>query len=155
MGATLVAYFSATGTTAEAAQAIAEEIGADLQEITPAHAYTAADLDWTNANSRSSREHAEGADLPELGETPGDLSAYDTVLIGFPIWWYTAPKIISAWVRDADLAGKRVILWATSGGSGLGATLQDLEPFAPEATWENGRVVHGTAAARRWALALS
>ena len=156
MAKTLVAYFSATGTTARVAQAVADELGADLHEITPAQPYTAADLNWNNKRSRSTVEMEDPAVRPELAEVPGDFSAYDTVLIGFPIWWYVAPRIIETWVEAAapQLAGKRVVTFATSGGSGMGRSTAELAKLAPAAAWEDGEVLRGERAARAWAAGL-
>ena len=156
MAKTLVAYFSATGTTARAARAVAEELGANLREIVPARPYTAADLNWNDKRSRSTVEMEDPAARPELAEAPGDLSAYDTVLVGYPIWWYVAPRIVETWVEAAapQLAGKRVITFATSGGSGMGRSTAELEKLAPAATWQKGEVLRGERAARAWAAGL-
>ena len=156
MAKTLVVYFSATGTTARAAEAVATELGADLREITPAQPYTAEDLNWNNRRSRSTAEMEDPAARPELAEAPGDLSAYDVVLVGFPIWWYVAPRIVETWVEAAatQLAGKRVVTFATSGGSGMGRSTAELEKLAPAAAWEDGEVLRGERAARAWAASL-
>ena len=117
---TLVAYFSATGTTARAARRLAEAIGADLFEIAPEQPYTSADLNWNDKNSRSSREMADEKCRPAVaGNAPG-MSAYDTVFVGFPIWWYVEPRIIDTFLEAHDLSGKTIVPFATSGGSGLG-----------------------------------
>lgn len=135
MSGKLVAYFSASGVTKALAQRLAAGIGADLYEIAPAQPYTDADLDWTNKQSRSSVEMADPASRPAVaGELP-DLGGYDEVLIGFPIWWYTAPTIIDTFVESADLAGKKVALFATSGSSDMGKSLDTLSALAPAATW--------------------
>ena len=156
MAKTLVAYFSATGTTARAAKVVATELGADLCEIVPAQRYTADDLNWNNRRSRSTVEMEDPSARPELAEQPGDLSAYDTVLVGFPIWWYVAPRIVETWVEAAasQLAGKRVITFATSGGSGMGRSTAELAKLAPEGAWQNGEVLRGERAARAWAASL-
>ena len=156
MAQKLVAYFSATGTTARVAQAVADELGTDLREIAPAQPYTAADLNWSNKRSRSTVEMEDPTARPGLAEAPGDLSAYDMVLVGFPIWWYVAPRIVDAWVEAAasQLAGKRVVTFATSGGSGMGRSTAELERLAPEAAWQNGEVLRGERAARTWAAGL-
>ena len=156
MAKTLVAYFSATGTTARAAKAVATELGADLREIAPAVPYKADDLNWNNRRSRSTAEMEDPSARPELAEQPGDLSAYDTVLVGFPIWWYVAPRIVETWVEAASsqLAGKRVVTFATSGGSGMGRTTAELAKLAPAATWQNGEVLRGERAAQGWAASL-
>lgn len=154
MSKTLVAYFSATGTTKRVAQAVADAAGADLVEIAPASPYTAADLNWRDSSSRSTLEGKDPAARPELASAPGDLSAYDTILLGFPIWWYVAPRIIDTWVEAADLAGKKVVTWATSGGSAMGGTTAELKKLAPTATWVDGKVLHGAADASSWAATL-
>ena len=155
MARTLVTYFSATGTTARVAEAVANELGAALLEIEPAQRYTAADLNWNDASSRSTLEHKGGLPLPAVMPT-GDLAGYDVVLVGFPIWWYVAPKVIDAWVTDneAQLADKRVVTFATSGGSGMGRSTTELAKLAPQASWQNGEVVNCERAARSWARGL-
>lgn len=132
----LVAYFSATGTTAGVAKNLAEAADADLYEIRPKTSYTSADLDWNNPKSRSSIEMRDNPKFrpPIEGALP-DVSGYDTVLIGFPIWWYVAPTIINTFLEGCDLSGKRVAVFATSGGSGMGRTLDELKPSAPGAVW--------------------
>ncbi|MBS5451250.1 MAG: flavodoxin [Coriobacteriia bacterium] len=135
MGKKLVAYFSASGVTKALAQRLAAGIGADLYEIVPEQPYTDADLDWTNKKSRSTIEMQDPSSRPAIaGELP-DLGGYDEVLIGFPIWWYTAPTIIDTFVEGADLAGKKVALFATSGSSGMGKSQDTLSALAPDATW--------------------
>lgn len=131
----LVAYFSASGVTAKVAERLVQAVDADLFEIAPAQPYTAADLDWTNKKSRSSVEMNDPASRPAIADMPENLAAYDTVFIGFPIWWYTAPTIIKTFLEAGDFAGKKIALFATSGGSGMGKTQSDLEPCAPAATW--------------------
>ena len=131
----LVAYFSASGVTERVAERLAVAIGADLFEIEPAQPYTAADLDWTNRRSRSTVEMEDSTSRPEIAGMPQGLDAYDTVFIGFPIWWYTAPSIIKTFLEAGDFSGKRIALFATSGSSGMGKTRSDLEPCAPKAVW--------------------
>ena len=116
----LVAYFSATGETARLARTIARAAGADLHEIRPAQPYTAADLNWHDEQSRSSVEMKDPACRPAIAGDAPDLTAYDTVLVGFPIWWYQAPRIIETFLESYDFSGKTVIPFATSGGSGMG-----------------------------------
>ncbi|WP_308751930.1 flavodoxin [uncultured Anaerotruncus sp.] len=118
----LVAYFSCSGVTKRAAQKLAEAAGADLYEIKPQVPYTAADLDWTNKKSRSSVEMNDPASRPEISGSVEHMEDYDTVFVGFPIWWYVAPTIINAFLESYDFAGKTVIPFATSGGSGMGKT---------------------------------
>ena len=138
MAKKLIAYFSASGVTEKVAERLAEAVGADLFEIAPAQPYTAADLDWTDKKSRSTVEMSDPTSRPEIAGMPDNLAAYDTVFIGFPIWWYTAPTIIKTFLEADDFAGKKIVLFATSGGSGMGKTQRDLEPCAPAATWLGG-----------------
>ena len=120
MSKQLVAYFSATGTTKKAAERLAGAIGADLFEIKPAVPYTQADLNWMDKHSRSSVEMNDLKSRPAIAGMPADLGAYDTVFVGFPIWWYVAPTIISTFLESGDFSGKKVVPFATSGGSGMG-----------------------------------
>lgn len=114
---TLVAYFSATGTTAGVARRMAEGIGADLYEIRPKVPYTERDLDWTNKKSRSTVEMNDEGSRPELAEAVPDVSGYDTILLGFPVWWYVEPRIVDTFLDGAAIDGKRIVAFATSGGS--------------------------------------
>lgn len=141
MSKTLVAYFSATGTTKHVAERLAKSIGADLFEIKAAEPYTDADLDWRDRNSRSSVEMSDLSSRPEIAQLPDDLRGYDTVFIGFPIWWYTAPTIILNFLEHCDLWQKTVVPFATSGGSGMGQTLAVLRQITPNANWKEGRVI--------------
>lgn len=139
----LVAYFSATGETARLAGTLARAAQADLYEIRPEHPYTAADLNWHDNQSRSSVEIKDPACRPGIaGELP-DLTRYDTVFVGFPIWWYTAPRIIQSFLESHDFAGKRVVPFATSGGSGLGRTAEALRASCPGAEVLPGRLING------------
>ena len=131
----LVIYFSATGTTKGKAEILARVLGADLREIVPTERYTAADLDWHDKKSRSSVEMADKSSRPAIAETVDNMSEYDTVFLGFPIWWYIAPTIVNTFLEAHDLAGKRVVPFFTSGGSGAGRTLDYLKPSAPKATF--------------------
>ena len=141
----LVAYFSASGNTASLAGKLAEAAGADLHEIRPAVSYTREDLDWMNKQSRSSIEMSDKTSRPALAEEKLDISAYDTIYVGFPVWWYIAPTIINSFLESADFSGKRVILFATSGGSGFGKTVENLQPSAPGARIIEGKVNPSTA----------
>ena len=132
MRKTLVAYFSASGTTKKTAQRIAAAANADLFEIVPAVLYTDTDLNWTNKKSRSSVEMANPASRPEIANRVSDMAQYDTILLGFPIWWYTAPTIIKTFLESYDFSGKTIALFATSGGSGMGKTASDLKPCVGE-----------------------
>lgn len=154
MAKKLVAYFSASGTTAKAAKALAEAAGAALYEIRPQVPYTPADLDWTDSNSRSSVEMRDQSFRPALAETT-DLSPYDVVFLGFPIWWYVAPTIVNTFLEQHDLAGKTVVLFATSGGSGLGQCAARLKgSVAPDTKLVEGKMLNGRLSKedlRRWA----
>lgn len=125
---TLVAYFSASGITAFVAKEVASAANADLYEIKPGVRYTSADLNWMDKKSRSSVEMSNPASRPEIVKDLPDLSQYDTVIIGFPIWWYVAPTIINTFLESGDFSGKKIALFATSGGSGFGKTVQNLKP---------------------------
>ena len=137
----LVAYFSATGTTKGVAERLAGAIGADLFEIVPETPYTEADLDWRNKQSRSSVEMADRASRPAVASAVTNLADYATVYVGFPIWWYREPSIVDTFVESnaAALAGKTVVPFATSGGSGMGDTSANLQALAPAATVKEGR----------------
>lgn len=145
----LVAYFSASGTTARAAKAIAQAVGGDLYEIRPAVPYTAADLDWTNKKSRSSVEMNDPACRPAIAAPVENMDQYDTVFLGFPIWWYVEPRIVDTFLEGHTLAGKRVIPFATSGGSSIDGATRSLQSHCPQAKWVQGQVLHGNPAA--WA----
>ncbi|MBQ8966739.1 flavodoxin [Ruminococcus sp.] len=140
MSKKLVAYFSAGGSTEKTAKKLAETAGADLYEIRPASPYTAEDLNWQNKQSRSSVEMSDHSSRPALADTSADMSAYDTVYVGFPIWWYIAPTIINTFLESYDLSGKKMILFATSGGSGFGKTAENLRPSAKGAEMIEGKV---------------
>ena len=139
----LVAYFSATGTTAKAAKALAGAAGADLYEIKPAAPYTGADLNWMDKGSRSSVEMKDKKSRPALADTDAPVIEYDVIFLGFPVWWYTAPTIINTFLESYDFTGKTIVLFATSGGSGLGKTASDLQDSAPGARILDGRLLNG------------
>ena len=130
----LVAYFSATGTTKKVAENLAKATGGDLYEIKPAKPYTNKDLDWTDKNSRSSLEMANHNSRPEILKDDFSVSQYDTVFLGFPIWWYIAPTIVNTFLEKNDFSNKKIILFATSGGSGFGKTIQNLKPSVSPST---------------------
>lgn len=142
----LVAYFSASGTTAETAKRLASAVGADIFEIRPAVPYTRADLDWTRSDSRSTVEMKDPHSRPEIASRCANMEEYDTVYIGFPIWWYVAPTIIDTFLESYDFSGKTVIPFATSGGSGMGKTVDVLKTVCPNAVWKKGGVVNGMSA---------
>ena len=130
MSKVLVAYFSASGVTAKVAHNLAEAVNADIIEIEPKVRYDHADLDWNNSRSRSSIEQNDINARPEISTKP-HVEGYDTIFVGFPIWWYTAPRIINTFLESADFTGKKVYLFATSGGSGLGDTVSTLRKICP------------------------
>ena len=132
---TLVAYFSATGTTMEAATKLAKVANADLHEIIPEVRYTPADLNWQDKSSRSSVEMADKSSRPAIGNKVENIAQYDTIYVGYPIWWYIAPTIINTFLEQYDLTSKTIILFFTSGGSGAGETMKYLKPSAPGANW--------------------
>ena len=139
----LVAYFSATGTTAKAAKALAKAAGADLYEIKPAVPYTSADLNWMDKGSRSSVEMNDKHSRPALADTDAPVAGYDVIFLGFPIWWYMAPTIINSFLECHDFSSKTIVLFATSGGSGLGKSAAGLRPSTPEARIVDGRLLNG------------
>ena len=135
----LVAYFSAGGATAAAARAVASAVGGELYEIKPAVPYTSADLDWNDSRSRSSVEMNDGSCRPAIaGELPG-LGQYDAVFLGFPIWWYVEPRIVDTFLDGCDIAGKALIPFATSGGSGIANVEKHLRQLYPAANWLPGK----------------
>ena len=140
---TLVAYFSATGTTAKAAQSIADITGGTLHEIAPQTAYTNADLDWHDKQSRSSVEMGDTNARPALKEAKTDLSGYDVVFIGYPIWWDQAPRIINTFIESHDLKGKTLVPFATSGGSSITGSVNALRKAYPDLEWQDGRLLNG------------
>ena len=153
MSKKLVAYFSASGVTAQVAKKLAEAVGADLFEIAPKVPYTKADLDWMDAKSRSTVEMKDPGSRPELAAALPDAADYDTVYVGFPIWWYVAPTIINIFLESYDLSGKTVIPFATSGGSGMGKTNSILKAVCPAAAWLPGKRLQSnesTAAVQKW-----
>lgn len=140
MSKKLVAYFSASGVTAKVAERLSESIGADLHEITPKVRYTDADLDWRDKTSRSSIEMSNPASRPEIERIRDNIQDYDTIYLGFPIWWYIAPTIINTFLESYDLTGKTIVPFATSGGSGMGKTNELLLPSCPGAILTEGCV---------------
>lgn len=144
MSKRLVAYFSASGVTASAAKTLAEAAGADLYEIKPAKPYTKADLDWRDKNSRSSVEMNDKSFRPATADKNAEAGAYDVVFVGFPIWWYIAPTIINTFLESYDFSGKTVVLFATSGGSGFGRTVENLkESVSASAVIIEGGILNG------------
>lgn len=152
MSKALAAYFSATGTTRRAAELLAKAAGADLYEIRPETPYTAWDLNWHDSGSRTSLESKDDGARPALADKTADIAGHDVIFLGFPIWWYTAPKIIRTFLESYDFSGKTVVLFATSGGSGFGRTRQELAPCCPGAVVKDGKVFRGESEAslRKW-----
>ena len=158
MAKTLVAYFSATGTTAQAAKLLAKAAGADLYEIRPAVPYTKADLNWMDDKSRSSLEMHDPSSRPAIAGRAENMDAYDRIFLGFPIWWYVAPALINSFLESYDFSGKTIILFATSGGSGFGKTVEGLKgSVSPTARIMGGRLLNGRLSEselRAWVQAL-
>ena len=143
-GNALVVYFSATGNTQRAAESIAEAAGADLYEIVPEEPYTSEDLDWNDPDSRVSKEHEDPSLRPAIGGEALDLENYDTVFLGYPIWWGEAPNIIRTFLEENDLSGKTIIPFCTSSSSGIGSSAENLQSFAPDAEWLAGQRFSGS-----------
>ncbi len=127
MSKNLVAYFSCTGTTKSLAENLAKTVDGDLFEIKPKKEYTSSDLNWMDKSSRSSLEMNDKNSRPEILNKVNNMDDYDTVYLGFPIWWYVAPKIINTFLESYDFSGKTIITFCTSGGSSMGKTLQELK----------------------------
>ena len=154
MSKTLVAYFSATGTTARVAKKLAEAIGADVFEIEPKEPYTSADLNWNDAASRTTAEKDDPSLRPAIAKKLPHMEDYSTIFVGFPIWWYVAPNIVNIFPECCDLTGKTIIPFAISGGSGMGKTNKRLLPSCKGAKLENGKVFPANASMetlRAWA----
>ncbi len=149
MKSTLIAYFSASGVTAKLAKTLAGAVGGELYEIKPSIPYTAADLDWRDKDSRSSVEMRDSSSRPALADSDLDISKYDTIFIGFPIWWYVAPTIINTFLEKYDLTGKVIIPFATSGSSGIGKTNEKLAPSCKGAKLCEGKVFKADTPASR------
>ena len=143
MSKKLVAYFSATGTTANVAKNLAAAAEADLYEIKPAVPYTKEDLNWMDKQSRSSVEMRDPGSRPEIADADAKIAGYDVIFIGFPIWWYIAPTIINTFLETYDFGGKKLVLFATSGSSGFGKAAESLQPSAPNAEIITGEILNG------------
>ena len=139
MSKVLVTYFSASGVTRSVAQNIANSIGADLFEIRAKQPYTEKDINWHDKNSRSSIEMNDKSSRPEIEETVSKVDDYDIILIGFPVWWYTAPTIINTFIESLDLSGKTLIPFCTSGGTGISGCERDLKNEYPQYNWKEGK----------------
>ncbi|MBQ7457129.1 MAG: NAD(P)H-dependent oxidoreductase [Desulfovibrio sp.] len=140
----LIAVFSAQGNTMKVGKKLAEKLSCPLYAIKAKEPYTAADLDWNNAHSRSSVEMHNPASRPDLADTNAPIADHDVIFLGFPIWWYIAPTIINTFLEHYDFSGKTVILFATSGGSGFGKAKEHLQASAPKATFLEGAVLRGS-----------
>ena len=145
MGKRLVVFFSASGTTKKVAEMIASAADADMYEITPKQPYSKADLNWMDKKSRSSVEMSDKKFRPEISDTDVFVDQYDEIILGFPIWWYVAPTIMNTFLEKYDFTGKKIVLFATSGGSGFGNTVSELKPSAPDAEIVEGKVFHRAA----------
>lgn len=138
----LVTYFSATGTTARAAEKLAQVTGGELYAITPAESYTSADLDWNNKQSRSSLEMNNSKSRPAIGSKKLNTTDYDMIFIGYPIWWNLAPRIINTFIENHNLKGKTVIPFATSGGSSIANSATALKKAYPDLNWKEGKLLN-------------
>ncbi|GHU08233.1 flavodoxin [Spirochaetia bacterium] len=144
MSKKLVAYFSASGVTADLARTLSEAAGADLYEIKPEVPYTKADLDWRDSKSRSSVEMKDPSFRPALADKDAPIADYDVIFVGFPVWWYVAPTIINTFLESYDFSGKTIVLFATSGSSGLGKTKEKLlSSVSGTAVWKEGKLLNG------------
>lgn len=154
MSKILVAYFSASGTTGNVARNLAEAAGADIYEIRPEVPYTKADLNWMDKKSRSSIEMNDKNFRPDIADKNANIADYDTIFLGFPIWWYVAPTIINTFLESYDFSGKKIILFATSGGSGFGETIDGLKKsVATDTVILKGKLLNGRKSAddlKRW-----
>ena len=139
----LVAYFSASGVTARAAELLAGAVGADLYEIKPAVPYTRADLNWMDKQSRSSVEMQDKSSRPALADTDAPVAEHDVIFLGFPVWWYVAPTILNTFLEAYDFTGHTIVLFATSGVSGLGKSAEGLKGSAPGARILDGKMLNG------------
>ena len=154
----LVAYFSASGVTAKVSDILADAVGADIYEICPEVPYTKADLNWMDKKSRSTIEMNDRTSRPAIADKNAKVEQYDTIFLGFPIWWYRAPSIINTFLESYNFSGKKIILFATSGGSKFGKTVEELKVSVP-ATCEiiEGKLLNGKQtipAIRNWTEAL-
>jgi len=145
MSKKLVAYFSASGITAKVAKILAEAADASLYEIKPIKPYSQGDLDWQDNNSRSTLEMNDKSSRPAITDKNANIEAYDVVFIGFPIWWYTAPTIINTFLESYDFGGKTIVVFATSGSSGFGKTVDNLKKSLSASTViKEGKILNGT-----------
>ena len=158
MSKKLVAYFSASGVTAKVADMLADAVGADIYEIRPEVPYTKADLNWMDKKSRSTIEMNDKSSRPNMADKDAKVDQYDTIFLGFPIWWYRAPSIINTFLESYDFSGKKIILFATSGSSGFGKTVEELKVSVPDSCdIIEGKLLNGKQtipAIRNWTEAL-
>ena len=150
----LVAYFSATNTTEGVAETIAASVGGELYEITPAEPYTSADLDWNDDNSRSTIEMNDPSARPAISGSVEDLSQYDVIFLGYPIWWGEAPRIINTFIESYDFSSKTIVPFCTSGGSGMGSSATNLHSAASGANWLSGSRLSGSTDIAEWVAGL-
>lgn len=159
MSKKLVAYFSASGVTAKVADLLADAVGADIHEIRPKVPYTKADLNWMDKNSRSSVEKSNKAFRPEIAESNIQIDGYEVIFLGFPIWWYVAPTIVNTFLENYDFSGKKIVLFATSGGSKFGKTVDELKvSVSADAEIIEGKLLNGkqtNSSIREWVDSLS
>ena len=144
MSKTLVAYFSAEGNTKVLANTISDVVKGDIFEIAPTEKYTSADLNWQDKSSRSSVEMQDKASRPTIADKVENMEQYDTVFVGFPIWWYEAPRIVQTFLESYDFSGKTIVPFCTSGGSGIGSSAANLEQFTSGAEWLDGQRLNGS-----------
>ena len=143
MSKKLVAYFSASGQTQTSAQKIAKLLNCDIYEIKPKTKYQTPDLNWNDPNSRTTKECKDRTCRPELADKDANIANYDTIVLGFPIWWYVAPNIILTFLESYDFTGKKLVIWGTSGGSGMGETLTEIRKAAKGANVVEGTIFSG------------
>ena len=159
MDKTLVAYFSASGVTAKVADKLADALGADIYEIRPETPYTKSDLNWMDKKSRSTIEMNDKTIRPAIADKNARIDEYNTIFLGFPIWWYVAPTIINTFLESYDFAGKKIILFATSGGSRFGKTVEELKVSVPDSCEiVEGKLLNGTQtipSIRKWTESLN
>jgi flavodoxin len=148
MSKILIAYFSASGNTEKLARTLATVVNSDLHKIEPNQPYTSADLNWHDSKSRSSVEMNDKSFRPEVANTVGDMEKYDTIYIGFPIWWYVAPTIVNSFLEQYNLESKMIIPFATSGSSGMGNTNAELKISCKGAIFKNGKRFDANASAQ-------
>ena len=141
MSKNLVTYFSASGVTKEAAQRLAKAVSADIAEITPVEPYSTADVDWRNPDSRASKENADTSARPEIKDLTANVADYDTVFVGFPVWWNVEPRAVDTFLEKYDFSGKRVVPFATSGGSTIDGSVERVKSVVKGATVTSGKVI--------------